>query len=170
MRFSLLMTVCMILMTACASEPTPQPTLDASQVRGLMPTISPEEVQARAQLADEDTLSLGQTVYEQHCAECHGVDGEGQFPDAPMEPDETGRIGAPPHDGTGHTWHHDDGLLIDYVINGGKGNPEQFYPMPGFGDILSDAEIEAVVAYLKTFWTEEQRMMQAERSLQAESQ
>jgi mono/diheme cytochrome c family protein len=87
-----------------------------------------------------------------------------------MERDETGRIGAPPHNENGHTWHHDDALLLNYVREGGMGNPEDFYPMPAFGAVLSDAEIAAVVAYLKTLWTEEQRLIQAERTLHAEQQ
>lgn len=159
-----------IVVGACTDTVTPQPTLDLSQVRGLLPTVSPTEITEYAQLADEATLNMGQTVYEQHCAECHGINGEGQFPDAPMEPDETGRMGAPPHNSDGHTWHHDDGLLIDYVINGGRGTPEQFYPMPAFGDVLSEAEIGAVIAYIKSFWSEEQRLIQAERSLQVANQ
>ena len=161
---------CVSIFSACSGIETPQPTLDLSQARSLMPTVSPTEVREMAKLADEQTLQLGQTVYEQACAECHGINGEGQFPSAPMQPDSTGRIGAPPHNGNGHTWHHDDALLLDYVINGGRGNPAQFYPMPAFGDQLSLQEIESVIAYLKTFWTEEQRLIQAERTLQTAKQ
>lgn len=170
LKIGLMIVTCMLLISACSSDPTPQPTLDTSQLRGLLPAVSQDDIQEKAQLADESTLALGKTVYEQSCAECHGIDGEGQFPDDPMQPDETGRIGAPPHNGDGHTWHHDDGLIVDYVINGGRGNPSDFYPMPGFADVLSDDEIEAVVAYIKTFWTEEQRLLQAERTLQMENQ
>ena len=170
-RTLVLSFLCLIALSACSNNDlTPQPTVDMSQVRGLLPTISPEDVQAYAQLADESTLTLGKTVYEQNCAECHGMNGEGQFPDAPMEPDETGRFGAPPHNGDGHTWHHDDTLLINYVINGGQGNSSQFYPMPAFGETLSQDEIEAVIAYIKSFWSEDQRIIQAERSLQVANQ
>ena len=55
---------------------------------------------------------MGEQIYAQNCAACHGINGEGQFPDAPMERDETGRLGAPPHNESGHTWHHDDDLLL----------------------------------------------------------
>ncbi len=112
-----------------------------------------------------DTYEAGQRVYMLHCAECHGMNGEGQFPDAPMEPDETGRIGAPPHDGTGHTWHHGDGLLVRYVIEGGMGDPARFYPMPALGDVLTDEEVQAVIAYIKTMWSPEQQAAQRERTL-----
>lgn len=136
-----------------------------SDANSLEPAVSPNDIEALAQLADEATLVLGEQVYNTNCASCHGINGEGQFPDAPMQPDETGRIGAPPHNGNGHTWHHDDDLLYEMVENGGMGNPEMFYPMPAFGDQLSEAEIFAAIAYIKTMWSEEQRMMQAQRTL-----
>ncbi|MDQ7028224.1 MAG: cytochrome c [Anaerolineae bacterium] len=102
----------------------------------------------------------GQQIFAQTCSACHGLNGEGQFPDNPRQRDETGRIGAPPHTDAGHTWHHDDDLLYQIVREGGMGNPEDFYPMPAFGELLSDEEIEAVIFYIKTFWTEEHRQMQ----------
>lgn len=102
----------------------------------------------------------GELIYQGNCASCHGIDGEGQFPEAPLDPDNTGRIGAPPHNETGHTWHHTDTLLLRYVKEGGFANPERFYTMPAFGDILSEEEIWLVIAYIKTMWTNEQRLMQ----------
>lgn len=113
---------------------------------------------------DSDIFKLGQTVYNTQCASCHGVNGEGQFPDAPLEPDITGRYGAPPHDDTGHTWHHDDDLIIRIIREGGMGDPANFYVMPALGSALSEDEIEAVIAYIKTMWTPEQQVMQRERT------
>ena len=107
-----------------------------------------------------DAYVLGEQVYAQNCAACHGSNGEGQFPENPRARDASGRYGAPPHDDSGHTWHHDDDLLYQIVREGGMGNPEDFNPMPAFGDQLSDGEIEAVIFYIKTFWTEEQRLNQ----------
>jgi len=158
----LLAATAVFLLLRGAGEP--QPTSDIRTITGAQP-IPQAEIAAYAQLADADTLALGEQVYDAECASCHGADGEGQFPDAPMQPDETGRIGAPPHDGTGHTWHHDDDLLIRYVIEGGQAPPDQFYPMPGFEEKLSDEEITAVIAYIKTMWSPQQRMVQAERTL-----
>ena len=112
----------------------------------------------------DDFVERGQAIYSTHCASCHGINGEGQVPAAPLQPDETGRFPAPPHDETGHTWHHDDDLLFNYVKNGGLGNPDMFYPMPAFGDRLSDDDIWATLAYIKTMWTDEQRTTQQERT------
>jgi mono/diheme cytochrome c family protein len=86
-----------------------------------------------------------------------------------LEPDITGRYGAPPHDNTGHTWHHDDDLLIRIIREGGMGDPVNFYVMPALGSVLSDAEIEAVVAYIKTMWTSEQQTAQREGTLAVRS-
>lgn len=142
-------------------------TLPASGIRTITDEdpIPQDQIIAYAQLADPQTLVLGEQVYVAECASCHGLDGEGQFPQAPLQPDDTGRIGAPPHDSTGHTWHHDDDLLIRYVIEGGQAPPDRFYPMPAFGDRLSESEVLAVIAYIKTMWTEEERMIQAQRTL-----
>ncbi len=114
---------------------------------------------------NSDTYRLGQRVYNTQCASCHGISGEGQFPDAPLEPDITGRYGAPPHDDTGHTWHHDDDLIMRIIREGGMGDPVNFYVMPALGSVLSENEIEAVIAYIKTLWTPEQQAIQHERTL-----
>lgn len=83
----------------------------------------------------------GRALYAQYCASCHGANGEGQFPDLPLLPDETGRFGAPPHNGNGHTSHHSDDWLIQYIRDGGisQSNPDHYYPMTAFGNQLSDA-------------------------------
>lgn len=112
---------------------------------------------------DDARLAQGAAVYAQYCASCHGAEGEGQRPDAPLQKDETGRFPAPPHDETGHTWHHDDDLLIEIVRDGGMGD-ENFYEMPAFGAALDDTEIEAVLAFIKTLWTDEQRAAQQART------
>ena len=109
--------------------------------------------------------TLGQSVYAANCASCHGAEGQGQFPSAPLQRDDTGRYGAPPHDGSGHTWHHDDDLLIRYVREGGMGDPSTFYPMPGYDDVLSNEEITAVLAYIKTMWQPEQQANQRQATI-----
>lgn len=108
--------------------------------------------------------ALGAEIYAQYCAACHGPNGEGQRPDAPLQKDETGHFPAPPHDDTGHTWHHDDDLLIQIIKVGGMGNSEDFYEMPAFGDVLNEQEREAVLAFIKTMWTDEQRTTQQMRT------
>lgn len=148
LRSAMMLATVLTLISACAANPAvPNDT--------LVPVAQP----------NTELYTLGQQVYAQNCASCHGANGEGQFPQAPMQPDSTGRYGAPPHNGIGHTWHHDDELLVRIVTQGGMGNPEQFYPMPAFGDVLTEDEIIAVLAYIKTLWSQEQQALQRERTL-----
>jgi len=111
----------------------------------------------------EDAVALGRRVFAENCAACHGTHGEGGSgdPSNPFATDAEGRYYAPPHDQTGHTWHHSDDQLKDIII-GGSSYPEFVSAMPAFGDKLTDFEIDAVLAYIKTLWEEEQRQFQAE--------
>ncbi len=110
--------------------------------------------------ADAAQVSLGAQVYGETCAECHGKNLEGQ-PDWRRRQDD-GTLPAPPHDQTGHTWHHADDLLFDYVKHGGQAlAPEGFTSaMPGFGEILTDRQIWAVLAFIKSRWPAEVRARQ----------
>lgn len=94
----------------------------------------------------------GESIYIVYCAECHGLNGEGENPEDLFNGDV-----APPHDNTGHTWHHDDDLLIEIVTQGGISDR-----MPAFGDQLIAEQIETVLTYIKTLWTDEQRSYQNE--------
>jgi mono/diheme cytochrome c family protein len=116
---------------------------------------------------DPEVLRVGETIYSGRCARCHGPRGEGA-PDW-KQPIAPGVFPPPPHDSTGHTWHHADGLLFRVVTRGsakdsaGRGvAPAQPQRMPAFRDSLSAVEIRAVITYLKGFWTEEQRIRQWE--------
>jgi mono/diheme cytochrome c family protein len=109
---------------------------------------------ATAANSGAEQRALGKRLYDQYCASCHGLRGEGQYPDAPYRPDKAGLIGAPPHNSTGHSWHHPDGVLFSITKDGLiiKG----FHPMPTFGDKLTDDDIWAVLAYIKTWWKADQ--------------
>lgn len=106
----------------------------------------------------------GETAYNTYCAACHGISGEGQNPEDPYAKDENGKFLAPPHNDTGHTWHHGDDVLIQIINEGGMGDVQFFNVMPAFGELLSADQIEAALTYIKTFWTEEQRTTQKERT------
>lgn len=109
----------------------------------------------------------GRALYAEHCAACHGADLEGA-PDW-QRPGPDGRLPAPPHDATGHTWHHGDAFLMDYTRRGGQAVLDDLgvryeSAMPAFGDILSDDEIAAILDYIKSHWPEEIRAFQADRT------
>ncbi|MBL4613923.1 MAG: c-type cytochrome [Magnetovibrio sp.] len=106
-----------------------------------------------ADATNSEAVTLGQTLYGANCASCHGKDLRGQ-PNW-REPQEDGTLPAPPHDESGHTWHHDDQLLFNYTKQGGAGvAPPGFKSaMPGFGECLSDEEIWSVLSYIKSRWS-----------------
>lgn len=114
----------------------------------------------RAAAENAATIALGRTIYDAQCAACHGAQLEGQ-PDWQM-PLPSGRLPAPPHDATGHTWHHPDDILFRIVKEGTAAIVGGGYEsdMPGFADVLSDAEIRAVLAYIKSTWPERERSYQ----------
>ncbi|MBZ0130465.1 MAG: cytochrome c [Rhodobacteraceae bacterium] len=116
---------------------------------------------------DPAGIAEGRELYARFCASCHGANLEGQ-PDW-QSPGADGLLPAPPHDGTGHTWHHDDRLLFDYTKLGGKAALEargvRFNSgMPGFADDLSDAEIWRVLGFIRSNWSEREQRVQAERT------
>jgi mono/diheme cytochrome c family protein len=72
---------------------------------------------------------------------------------------------APPHDATGQTWHHSDEELFRITKLGMAAIvPGYESAMPAFVDALSDPEIEAVLAYIKSTWPDRKRTYQQERS------
>jgi mono/diheme cytochrome c family protein len=118
---------------------------------------------------DPARIAAGRAVYERHCASCHGAKLEGEPNWREKKP--TGRMPAPPHNATGHTWHHPDAVLVGITKFGlvpGKFAPPGYQSdMPGFGGALSDDEILAVVAYIKSTWPDEVRRAQAEANERA---
>ena len=109
---------------------------------------------------DKELVALGQTVYADHCASCHGARLEGQPGWRSRNAD--GTLKPPPHDESGHTWHHPDKDMFRYTKLGGQAlAPKGFKStMPGYVDILSDREIWAVLSYIHTFWPAEIRERQ----------
>lgn len=109
----------------------------------------------------EETLRRGQEIYAETCATCHGANLEGQ-PDWKRRL-ENGRMPAPPHDASGHTWHHADQDLLLITREGlGAVVPGYESDMPAFGESLADEEIGAVLSYIKSTWPEREREFQAE--------
>ncbi len=107
-------------------------------------------------------LALGKLVYDARCAACHGANLEGQPDWRRRLP--SGELPAPPHDASGHTWHHPDAWLFDVTKHGTLrfAPPGYKSAMKGFADVLSDAEITAVLAHIKASWPPEIRARQAD--------
>ena len=116
-----------------------------------------------ADASDPELVALGATVYEEHCALCHGRNLEGE-PDWQRRKAD-GTLPAPPHDETGHTWHHSDELLFRLTRDGPGAIAGDDYrsAMPTYAGILSDREIWAVLAHIKSQWPAEIQKVQASR-------
>jgi mono/diheme cytochrome c family protein len=113
--------------------------------------------------ADPAQMALGQKVYAQHCAACHGAKLEGQADW--RKPLPNGRMPAPPHDDSGHTWHHPEEVLFGITKHGlvpPYAPPGYASDMPAFAGTLNDAEIRAVLAYISSHWSSEVLKLRAE--------
>lgn len=109
-------------------------------------------------------ISEGRHIYDARCSVCHGKNLEGQANWKIRLPN--GRLPAPPHDASGHTWHHSDAELFLITKRGMSAVvPGYASDMPAFEGVLSDAEITAVLAYVKSTWPNKERDYQRQRTL-----
>jgi mono/diheme cytochrome c family protein len=100
--------------------------------------------------AGNEEITKGQEVYQRNCQKCHGVKAIGQDPENP-----NGDLNvAPALNGTAHAWHHPPVFLFQKIKNRIVNKSS---PMPPFAGILSDDEINAVLAYIKSLWPEDIR-------------
>ncbi|MGR3649091.1 MAG: c-type cytochrome [Shimia sp.] len=114
--------------------------------------LMPGAVRKGLPYQDAASVARGKSIYAESCASCHGAALEGQDNWRQRKPD--GKMPAPPHDKTGHTWHHADDILIAITKYGTEQIVGQGYKsdMPGFGDVLSDQDILDVLGYIKSTW------------------
>lgn len=139
--------------------------LKSDRFGGGEPTA--QQGQFEIPVADGNMLKRGRKIYSKACASCHGrrLQGEPNW----KQPKADGTLPAPPHDDSGHTWHHPDGFLFAYTKLGGQ----RFMPegrksgMPGFGNSLSDRQIVDVLAYIKANWSKDAQEKQARITEQA---
>lgn len=99
---------------------------------------------------DAQKIAAGERIYATNCAGCHGTRGEGAPNWRQRGPD--GSYPPPPLDGSGHAWHHSTAWLKDMIRHG---SPPGQGRMPGWGATLSDAEIDAVIAYFQSLWSDD---------------
>lgn len=102
-----------------------------------------------APLEPADPVTLGERVFAEECAACHGQAAAG------------GVGPAPALNGTAHAWHHPDQQLYDFIC---RGKPGLLADMPAFGGKLAPEEIRSVIAYFKSLWPQELRRIQEDTS------
>lgn len=115
-------------------------------------------------------VAQGQALYQEHCASCHGAGLEGQANWKQRKAD--GRLPAPPHDASGHTWHHPPQLLLRITKLGPAALAGGDYQsdMPSYEGVLSDQEILAILSFIKSTWPEEVRQRHDQISAKAAAQ
>jgi len=116
---------------------------------------------------DPQVLRVGERIYAQQCAACHGAKGEGQADWRDRGAD--GLLPAPPHDPSGHTWHHPDEQLFAITKQGLAqliNQPDYRTAMPIYSGVLSDDEIVAVLSWIKAQWPPEIRQRHDEINVQ----
>jgi len=143
--------VMIALLAGCltSSEPT---------IVVVRPTDSPERA---AMIAADPNLQVGEAAYNLRCAHCHGYAGEGQLLSTVSNTQQLGLHTVPPHDATGHTWQHPSQLIHQVILNGIQ-NPLDHYPMSPFEGVVTDEEIDQLIAYMALWWTDEQCAWQAQ--------
>lgn len=105
-----------------------------------------------------ESIARGEAVYEANCTRCHGGAEGGTISDIP-----------PRHNAEGHTWHHADCDLLEIIANGlpdRPGLPDGSPTMPAFGDDLEAEDHRAVLAFIKSWWTPDQRSSQQQVTAQ----
>lgn len=122
----------------------------AALLAGCTDTSSQE---SRADPRDSAKVAVGAKIYADNCAACHGAKLEGQPNWREKLP--SGRMPAPPHDESGHTWHHTNQVLFGitkYGVTPKYAPPGYQSDMPAFIDKLSDDDIWAVLSFIESHW------------------
>lgn len=129
-----------------------------------------QKAPAKADVGNPSLVAQGAKIYAAQCASCHGANLQGQ-PDWRTRM-ANGRLPAPPHDASGHTWHHPDDVLFAIVKNGvvpPNAPPGYQSDMPAFSGKLKDSEIWAVLAFIKSRWPDDVRKMHDDIEKQAQN-
>ena len=168
-RVKVILFICiMFIMAACSPTSQGETDIVQSTVVPIQATLDPQPgfqdesviIQGTAvaplPTLDPQLVSRGEQVYQQFCAACHGANLEGQ-PDwrSPL-PD--GGYPAPPHDSTGHTWHHSDEAILEIIAQGS--NPLFGGTMQGFAEVIDVQDGLAVLEFIKSRWGQEEREFQ----------
>jgi protein-disulfide isomerase/mono/diheme cytochrome c family protein len=95
-------------------------------------------------------VDRGSILFKQNCSSCHGANAEGTLDW--KKTDSNGKYPPPPLNGTAHAWHHSKKLLKKTILEGGA---KLGGLMPPFGDKLSDQDIDAVIAFMQSKWTDD---------------
>ena len=122
--------LCVLLLSACSDKPQ-------------------DAVDKNTRHYDEKTRAMGNRIFHDHCAECHGYNGEGK--PGWQQAGADGKLLPPPLDDNGRTWRLSSSRMKQFIRQGspdGRGN------MPAWQDKLSDQEIDAVAIWITSLWSD----------------
>jgi mono/diheme cytochrome c family protein len=116
--------------------------------RAMPPAVTP----ARFKLRSDEAIVVaeGKRLYAVHCASCHGAKLEGQPNWKQRNAD--GKLPAPPHDASGHTWHHPEGMLFALTKFGPSRISGLPSTMPAYAGVLTNEQIIATLSFIKSTW------------------
>ena len=143
-----LLALSLALVAACGRQDAAETRPKTAEKPAVEANWPPPRV---ARNFDPAQVARGKGVYDRYCAACHGPAGQGQGGEWWVRgPD--GKFPPPPLDDSAHAWHHPTQVLhrfIKYGSPAGTGN------MPAWKAVLSDAQIDDVIVYIKSLWSDE---------------
>lgn len=152
MKFLLVLGAALAL-TACESE-------QVDPKARWTDTAAPSSAPVAMRWYTAEQVEAGAVLYAQHCASCHKPNAEGT-PDWKTR-DANGKLPPPPLNGTAHAWHHPLDILRQVVRRGGAPVGGS---MPAFGDKLAAQEIDAILAWVQSHWSDKIYAIWHERDL-----
>ena len=110
----------------------------------------PFNLNAAERWYNKGQVDKGKAVFNTNCAICHGIDAAGT-PDW-RKPMADGRYPPPPLNGSAHGWHHNLESLRRQINQGGS---KYGGWMPASGESLTAEQVDAVIAYFQSFWSDQ---------------
>ncbi len=148
---NLILMAAWLLLTACSddrdTQAPPSKTAGNEKSIGRQQSVTTESPIPRKQ--DSSKVVLGRKLFAQNCASCHGTRAEGgplwsKTGPLPKDP-------SPPLNGTGHTWYHPVAVLKRIIMHG---SAQLGSGMPAWGDKLSDKDMEAIITWFQSLWSD----------------